>query len=69
MSEVQTLMTELVMGESPRWHDDRLWLSDMGREKSLLSTSRARARSSPRPERPDGYRLYARWAPAHRHVV
>jgi sugar lactone lactonase YvrE len=30
MSEAQTLMTELVMGESPRWHDDRLWISDMG---------------------------------------
>jgi sugar lactone lactonase YvrE len=30
MAEVQTLMTGLVMGESPRWHDDRLWLSDMG---------------------------------------
>jgi sugar lactone lactonase YvrE len=30
MSELQILMTGLVMGESPRWHDDRLWLSDMG---------------------------------------
>jgi sugar lactone lactonase YvrE len=30
MAEVQTLMTGLVMGESPRWHEDRLWLSDMG---------------------------------------
>ena len=30
MSELQTLMTGLAMGESPRWHDDRLWLSDMG---------------------------------------
>jgi sugar lactone lactonase YvrE len=30
MADVQTLMTSLVMGESPRWQDDRLWLSDMG---------------------------------------
>lgn len=30
MPEPQTLMTGLVMGESPRWHDGRLWLSDMG---------------------------------------
>src|SRR6266516_2959856 len=30
MAELQTLMTGLVMGESPRWRDDRLWLSDMG---------------------------------------
>jgi len=28
--ELQTLMTGLVLGESPRWHDDRLWLSDWG---------------------------------------
>ena len=28
--EVHTLLTGLAMGEVPRWHDDRLWLSDMG---------------------------------------
>jgi sugar lactone lactonase YvrE len=28
--QVQTLMTGLVFGESPRWHDDRLWFSDWG---------------------------------------
>jgi sugar lactone lactonase YvrE len=26
--ELQTLMTGLALGESPRWHDDRLWLCD-----------------------------------------
>ena len=30
MSELQTLMTGLVLVESPRWHDDRLWFSDWG---------------------------------------
>jgi sugar lactone lactonase YvrE len=30
MSVLKTLMTGLVFGESPRWHDDRLWFSDMG---------------------------------------
>jgi sugar lactone lactonase YvrE len=30
MPELQTLMTGLMFGESPRWHDDHLWLSDMG---------------------------------------
>jgi sugar lactone lactonase YvrE len=29
-SAPQTLMTGLVLGESPRWHDDRLWFSDWG---------------------------------------
>jgi sugar lactone lactonase YvrE len=33
MPELQTLMTGLVFGESPRWHDDRLWFSDMGAQQ------------------------------------
>ena len=30
MPELQTLTSGLVFGESPRWHDGRLWFSDMG---------------------------------------
>ncbi len=30
MPEPRVLMSGLVFGESPRWHDDRLWLSDIG---------------------------------------
>ncbi|MFC0624685.1 SMP-30/gluconolactonase/LRE family protein [Kribbella deserti] len=30
MLELSTLMTDLVMVESPRWHDDRLWFADWG---------------------------------------
>ncbi len=30
MPEPQTLLTGLVFGKSPRWHDNRLWFSDMG---------------------------------------
>ena len=33
MPEPQTLMTGLAFGESPRWHDDRLWFSDMGAQE------------------------------------
>ena len=28
MSELQTLMTGIGLGESPRWHEGRLWFSD-----------------------------------------
>jgi sugar lactone lactonase YvrE len=28
--ELHTLVTGLVFGEQPRWHDDRLWFSDWG---------------------------------------
>ncbi len=31
--KVQTLMTGLAMGESPRWHQDRLWFSDWGAQE------------------------------------
>jgi sugar lactone lactonase YvrE len=31
--EVQTLLTGLGFGESPRWHEDRLWFSNWGRHE------------------------------------
>jgi sugar lactone lactonase YvrE len=31
--EVQTLLTGLGFGESPRWHEDRLWFSNWGRQE------------------------------------
>ena len=30
MSEVRTMLTDVVFGESPRWHKGRLWFSDWG---------------------------------------
>src|SRR5918911_1875323 len=33
MPELQTLMTGLALGESPRWHDGRLWFSDWGAQE------------------------------------
>jgi sugar lactone lactonase YvrE len=30
MTELQTLMTGIIFGEQPRWHEDRLWFSDWG---------------------------------------
>ena len=33
--EVQTLLTGLAMGESPRWHGNRLWFSDWGAQEIL----------------------------------
>jgi sugar lactone lactonase YvrE len=33
--EVRTLMTGLAMGESPRWHADRLWFSDWGAQEII----------------------------------
>ncbi|HCT77895.1 MAG TPA: gluconolaconase [Micromonosporaceae bacterium] len=33
MSEPQALLTGVVFGESPRWHEDRLWFSDWGKQE------------------------------------
>jgi sugar lactone lactonase YvrE len=33
--EVKTLMTGLLLGESPRWHDGRLWFSDWGAQELI----------------------------------
>jgi sugar lactone lactonase YvrE len=37
MPEIKTLVTGLAMGESPRWHEDRLWLSDWGAREIIAS--------------------------------
>src|SRR5215813_5323576 len=33
--ELKTLLTGLAMGESPRWHENRLWFSDWGAQEIL----------------------------------
>jgi sugar lactone lactonase YvrE len=33
--ELRTLMTGLAMGESPRWHENRLWFSDWGAQEII----------------------------------
>ncbi|MEO8969088.1 MAG: SMP-30/gluconolactonase/LRE family protein [Solirubrobacteraceae bacterium] len=35
MSELRTLMTDFMLGESPRWHCERLWFSDWGAQKVI----------------------------------
>lgn len=40
MPELQTLLTGLMFGESPRWHDDRLWVSDWG-ARDIIAVDRA----------------------------
>ena len=35
MAELNTLLEGLVVGESPRWHDGRLWLSNWGAQEII----------------------------------
>src|SRR5215813_13192632 len=34
-SELKVLLSDLAMGESPRWHDGRLWFSDWGAQEII----------------------------------
>src|SRR5215471_7876011 len=34
---MRPLLIGLAMGESPRWHDDRLWLSDWGAQEIIAA--------------------------------
>jgi sugar lactone lactonase YvrE len=35
MPDVHTLLTGLAIGESPRWHDDRLWFANWGTQEVI----------------------------------
>ena len=35
MTELRTLLTGIAFGESPRWHDGRLWFTDWGAEELI----------------------------------
>ena len=45
MTALIPILTGLAFPESPRWHDDRLWLADWGAHRSSPSMSTERARS------------------------
>src|SRR5919199_1166256 len=53
MPEVRILMTGIALGESPRWHDGRLWFSDWGAQEvvavDLQGTSEVMVRLSSAP--------------------
>ena len=36
MPEPQILLTGLSIGESPRWHEDRLWFSNWGAQEIVV---------------------------------
>jgi sugar lactone lactonase YvrE len=38
MSELRTIMTDIAFGESPRWHEGRLWFADWARQEIIAVT-------------------------------
>ena len=43
MSDPHVLLTDLRLGESPRWHDGRLWFADWGAEQIMAVDAEARS--------------------------
>jgi len=54
-SEVKTLMTGLVVGESPRWHEDRLWFVNWGAQEIRTLDARGNKEVVARGPVPAGY--------------
>ncbi|MDE3180785.1 MAG: SMP-30/gluconolactonase/LRE family protein [Acidobacteriota bacterium] len=65
--EVRTLTTGLAMGESPRWHEGRLWLSDWGAQEILAIDLEGRSEVEVRV--PFGLPFSIDWLPDGRLLV
>src|SRR5262249_29211370 len=46
---MKPLLIGLAMGESPRWHDDRLWLSDWGAQEIIAAAVTGESEVNVRP--------------------
>jgi sugar lactone lactonase YvrE len=57
VTELHTLMTGLVVGESPRWHDGRLWFSNWGAEEILAVDLHGNSELIARGPRRAGYSI------------
>ena len=68
MHEPRILLTGLAFGESPRWHEGRLWFCNWGTQEIVsLDLDGNSEVDGPRPDHPALlHRLAARWPPADR---
>ena len=73
MPELKPLLTGLVFGESPRWHDQRLWCVDMGAHEVIAADLEGNSEVIVRVPTglsaidwlPDGRMLIAPWSGRH----
>src|SRR5215472_8042824 len=61
------LMTGVAMGESPRWHENRLWFSDWGAQEILALDSNGKSEVAVRV--PFGLPFCIDWLPDGRLLV
>ena len=55
MAELRTLVTGLVVGESPRWHDGRLWYANWGAQEIRTVDDSGSGEVIARAPKPAGY--------------
>ncbi len=55
MTELRTLVTGLVVGESPRWHDGRLWYANWGAQEIRTVDDSGSGEVIARAPKPAGY--------------
>jgi sugar lactone lactonase YvrE len=67
MPVTRTLLTGLAMGESPRWHEDRLWLSDWGAREIIAADLRGKREVMART--PFGLPFCIDWLPDGRLLI
>jgi sugar lactone lactonase YvrE len=69
MPELQTVMTGIAFGESPRWHDDRLWFSDWGAQEVVALDLEGRSEVMVRLRFPSFQAICIDWLPDGRLLV
>jgi sugar lactone lactonase YvrE len=69
MPEPQTLITGIAFGESPRWHDDRLWFADWGAREIIAVDLEARSEIVVRLDFPSFQAICIDWLPDGRLLV
>lgn len=67
MGEPRTLMSGLVVGESPRWHEGRLWFSNWGAQEILAVDLEGNGEVVAQGPKPVGYSID--WLPDGRLLV
>jgi sugar lactone lactonase YvrE len=69
MPEPQTLITGIAFGESPRWHDDRLWFADWGAREIIAVDLEGRSEIVLRLDFPSFQAICIDWLPDGRLLV
>src|SRR5262245_59580401 len=67
--ELQTLMTDLAFGESPRWHAGRLWVSDWGTREIIAVDSERKREVMVRLDFPSFQAICMDWQPDGRLLI